>query len=339
MKNVYEENSKNNQRIWFTILIWVALASLPFWLLKQDFLQGIAIRVFILAGLAYALNIVGGMGGQLSLGNAAFFGLGAYTSALLFINYEISPWAGMIVGGIVAAVFAVLIGYPCFRLRGIYFSLATFVFSLIMEAIFRHFGNITGGDVGLSIPLKGNAPLYFQFANSLPYYFIGLGLLLITFLINLAVTRSKFGYLLLAIRYDQDAAATLGVDATKVKLLAFVLNGVLSAMVGTFYVQYMLFIDPASAFGMMVSVQIILVMIAGGMGSLWGPLLGAAFLIPLGELTNEFLGGSGAGIDKIIFATILIAFVILLPKGLISIPVVINHLRAVSGSAGGGGCK
>lgn len=304
----------------FQLLFWLALISLPFWLFSGNFYLGIAIRVFTFASLAYAWNIISGLGGQLSLGNAAFFGIGAYTTALLSINFGVNPWVGMIIGAVLAAIVSVMLGLPCFRLTGIYFALATFAFSLILETVFRHFINITGGDVGLSIPLKGNEPSLFQFSSSLPYYFIGLALLFVFYLINVLVLRSKLGFYLSAIKSDQIAAETLGIDSVKVKLYAFIINAFLTAIIGTFYLQYTLFIDPNSAFGMLLSVQIILVTICGGIGTLWGPILGAAFLIPLGEITNESLTHFGSGFDKIIYSVVLIIFIMLLPKGLVSIP-------------------
>lgn len=311
-------------RLLLTIPVWVVLGTLPLWLLQGEFGQSIMVRVFVLAGLAFAFNIIGGFGGQLSLGNGAFFGLGAYTSALLLIHFNLTPWVGMFGGGIIATILAVGIGFPTFRLRGIYFALATFAVTLILEILTRHFGSLTGGDVGLSVPLKGNAPGYMQFDNTLPYYLLGLGLVIVCFVVNRAVLRSKFGYCLLSIKYDQAAASTLGVNALKMKLLAFVLSGFLSGMIGGFYVQYYLFIDPATGFGMNLSVQIVLLTVAGGLGSVWGPLLGAAFLIPVGEASKELLSEYGAGIDKIIYAVILIAFVILLPRGLVSVPKLIS---------------
>jgi len=302
------------------LIFLVIMGSLPFWTLNTVYYQGIFIRALIYVGLAQSWNIIGGLGGQLSLGHACFLGIGGYTSGLLFEHLGITPWIGGLVGMGAAVVISLMIGYPCFRLTGIYFALASFTVSLILEILARHFDKLTGGDVGLSIRLLGDAPAYFQFSNPKYYYYIGLAIVGFYFLITRRILNSRFGYYLKAIRDDQGAAEIMGVDSARVKLMAFAISAFMAAFVGTFYVQYNLFIDPAAGFGMHQSVQILLASIAGGIGSLWGPVLGGLFIIPVGEITNAYLGKGIPGIDVLVYGAILLIIILYIPKGLISLP-------------------
>jgi branched-chain amino acid transport system permease protein len=296
------------------------MASLPFWTLGTVYSQGVVIRALIYVGLAQSWNIIAGLGGQLSLGHACFLGIGAYTSGLLFENFGLTPWIGALAGIGAAMLLSFLIGYPCFRLTGIYFALASFTVSLILEILARHFDKLTGGDVGLSIRLLGDAPGQFQFSDPRYYYFIGLAIVSLYFFITQGILRSRFGYYLKAIRDDQGAAESMGVDSARVKLVAFAISAFMAALVGTFYIQYNLFIDPAAAFGMHQSVQILLASIAGGIGSLWGPVIGGLFIIPVGEITNALFGKGTPGIDVLIYGAILAIIILYIPKGLVSLP-------------------
>jgi branched-chain amino acid transport system permease protein len=298
----------------------IIMGSLPFWALNTVYSQGVLIRALIYVGLAQSWNIITGLGGQLSFGHACFLGIGGYTSGLLFENFGLTPWIGVFVGIGAAVLFSFLIGYPCFRLTGIYFALASFTVSLILEVLARHFDKLTGGDVGLSIRLLGDAPAYFQFSNPKYYYIIGLAIVSFYFLITRWIMDSRFGYYLKAIRDDQGAAECMGVDSARVKLIAFAISAFMAALVGTFYVQYNLFIDPAAAFGMNQSVQILLVSIAGGIGTLWGPIVGGLFIIPVGEITNALFGKGIPGIDVLVFGAILLVIILYIPRGLISLP-------------------
>jgi branched-chain amino acid transport system permease protein len=294
----------------------VFVASLPFWLLTSQFTIGIAVRVLVFACLAVSWGLLAGYGGQVSFGHAAFFGLGAYTTALLFIDLRVTPWLGMWAGVLVALVASFVIGLPSFRLRGIFFSLCTFAFSLILQTCFTYFQRLTGGDVGVSLPLLGNRPEYFEFEALYAYYYFGLLLLIATIGGVYLFMRSRLGLYLLALRDSHEAAESLGVNTTYVKMAALLVSATACALAGSLYVGYTYFIDPSSAFGVGVSLQIALLGIAGGLNTVWGPALGAAVLIPVGEWLNTTLGGSHAGVQLIIYSCVLILIVLLLPRGM-----------------------
>jgi branched-chain amino acid transport system permease protein len=284
------------------------------------------VLVLLYAGLAQAWNLLGGYAGQVSLGNAAFFGIGAYTSTYLLLERTISPWLGLVAGAVLAAIFAVIIGYPVFRLGGHYFAIATIALAEIMLILFSNWGAV-GGSVGLSVPfIRGedrrpaDSWLYMQFNQMREgYLIIALVLATLVTLIVVLVERSKIGYYLRAIKNDQEAARTLGVNVLKYKLIALVLSASLTAMLGTFYAQYLLFIDPETTMRLELSVLIALVAILGGVGTVAGPLLGAAVLIPLSELTRSTLGGSGTTLDLVLYGGLIILVSVIQPNGLIAL--------------------
>lgn len=306
-------------------LILVALLALPQVMENQSRLN-IAILVLIYAALAQAWNILGGYAGQISLGNAVFFGIGAYTSTVLLGEWAVTPWLGMLAGAAVAAVFAVIIGYPVFRLGGHYFAIATIALAEIVLAVFANW-EFVGGAVGLQIPFARNAEgrpvdswYYLQFNESrVPYFYIALALAVIVTAATIAVARSKIGYYLRAIKNDQQAARTLGVSVLRYKLIAIAISAAFTAVVGTFYAQYLLFIDPETTMRLELSVLIALVAILGGVGTVIGPLIGAAVLIPASELTRGQFGGSGTAVDLILYGGLIVLISVFQPNGLVGL--------------------
>lgn len=265
-------------------------------------------------------NIISGFGGQLSFGHTVFFGLGAYTTGLLFSKFHVTPWLGLLGGGIMAACVSVLMGYLLFRLKGIYFALATFTTTLIFMILATHFDNITGGAVGFSVPLIGDAPLQFQFANKVWFYYITLLLATILFLISKAVYSSRMGLFLRAIKDDDHAAEASGVKNFRTKMLAFILSAFLTGIVGGVYLQYTFFIDPSSAFGISTATQIVFLAVVGGAGRVWGPVLGAAILVPLQQLLTSISSNPiAAGVSQILYAVVIIVILLSNPQGLLSI--------------------
>lgn len=309
-----------------SVLVLV-LASLPWWALTNPYYTGIAITALTFVALALAWNIISGIGGQLSMGHGAYFGLGAYTSTLLLVRLGVTPWIGMIAGAVVAALFGLCLGFPSFRLKGVYFKLVTFVAALILEIICRSWSDFTGGDPGLQVPLLRNAPAMYQFGSPLPYFYIILVIVSLYFLLTRWVLRSRFGYYLQALRDDQVAAEVLGINTLFMKLSGFALSAGLTALVGTFYAQYVLFIDPASTFGMFVSVKIALPSIVGGAGTLWGPVIGGLLLIPVAEIGNAQFTGTLTGVDVVLYSVVLIVTAIFLPRGLVNLPEFISQKR------------
>lgn len=280
--------------------------------------RDVLIRIFLFATLAQAWNILAGYCGQISLGHAIFFGTGAYTSGLFVVNDLASPWLAMVVGALLAVVLSQLIGAPVFRLRGHYFAIATIAVGEIVHILAVNW-ELIGAARGLYIPIKRPDSLVnFQFHQSKAvYYYIVLGLLVLGLVVTRLIERSRLGYYFRAVREEQDAAASLGVRVARTKRVAFAISAALTAACGTFYAQYVLFIDPESVFPLSLSILICLIAVLGGVGTLWGPLVGAAVLIPLGEATRIYLGGTGKALDLVIYGALIMVISVLQPAGLV----------------------
>ena len=281
--------------------------------------QNTAILMLMTAQLGVAWNILGGYAGQVSLGHAAFFGAGAYVSTLLSIRLGLSPWLGMGAGAMVSAALGVLVGWPCFRLKGHYFAMATIAVGEIVQTLVNGSDRL-GGAVGFTLPLVEAGFWGFVFNRSkLPYYYIALGLLLATVLVNWAVNRSHVGYYLRAIKDEPDAARSLGVSLTRYKMIAMVLSAGLTAMGATLYAQKELFIDPGSTLSTSLSIKIALVAILGGAGRLWGPVLGAVVLTAIEEASRIAFGGTGRGTDLVIYGLLLVLIAVFQPAGIVGL--------------------
>lgn len=295
------------------VLLLAVLVALPF-AISNPYALSIITFTLLYAYLALAWNIIGGIAGQLSLGHAAYFGIGGYTSTLMFLHLGISPWLGMLAGAGVAAIAAVIIGFPCFRLRGAYFALATLAAAMILKIIAENSQVALGGPGGLEVRLLHDAPLQFQHTRKEFYYAIIVVLTTFALLINRAVLRSRLGYYLIAIRNDQDAALALGVNTTQCKLKTAALSAALTAIGGTFYAQFVLFISPEKVFGANMSVQIAVMCIIGGRGTVWGPALGALLLFSAQEGARYVTGGM-IGADMMLYALLLMAVIRFEPRG------------------------
>jgi branched-chain amino acid transport system permease protein len=299
------------------------LIGLPM-VVKSSFAIDIFIRILLFSFIGTAWNLMGGYAKQLSLGHAAYFGLGAYTSTLLEINYDVSPWIGMVVGGVVAVLASLPIGWLCFRLRGPYFTIATIATAQALMLIFLKFRDFAWGAEGTTIPNLGAAPLMMQFENKSSYYYVVLGLLLVSLLITWLIERSWIGNYLVAIGEDEDAAEAIGVNAPKMKRDIYMISAFLTALAGTFYTQYIYFIDPATAFSFNVSIEAALVSIVGGIGTLWGPLIGTVLLETTSTLLQSWLGSSIGGVQLTVYSLILMAVILWRPTGLMGM---IEELR------------
>ncbi len=282
--------------------------------------RDVLIRIFLFATLAQAWNILAGYCGQISLGHAIFFGTGAYTSGMFVANDLASPWVAMVVGAVLAVVLSQLIGAPVFRLRGHYFAIATIAVGEIVHITAVNWDWI-GAARGLFLPIKRPDSLVnLQFhQNKQAYYYIALALLLIALAVTRRIERSRTGYYFRAIREDAGAAASLGIPVARYKQRAMALSAALTAMCGTFYAQYVLFIDPESVFALSLSILICLVAVLGGVGTLWGPLIGAAVLVPLSEGTRVYLGGTGKAIDLVIYGALIMTISVVQPAGLVGL--------------------
>ncbi len=276
----------------------------------------LAILVLMAAQLGVSWNIVGGYAGQVSLGHAAFYGLGAYTSTLLLIKFGINPWVGMVAGGVVAVALSLAFGWSCFRLKGHYFAMATIAVAELVQIFFTEW-EWGGAAVGLYIPMAKTGWAWMNFATKLPYYWLALGLLLVTLAANFWIERSYLGYYFRAIKDEPDAARSIGVNIARYKQIALSVSAFFTAVGGSLYAQKELYIDPNSVLSTGLSIKMALVSILGGVGTLFGPVIGAVVLTSIEEFTRIIFGGSGRGTDTIIYASLIIAIAVFYPTGIV----------------------
>jgi branched-chain amino acid transport system permease protein len=302
-------------KITVLVALAIVLLALP-QVVKNSFAVEIFVRILLFSFIGVAWNLMGGYAKQLSLGHAAFFGLGAYTSTIMQVDFGISPWIGMVAGGAVAALASLPIGWLCFRLRGPYFTIATIATAQALMLIFLKFRDLAWGAEGTTIPNLGSAPLMLQFETKASYYYVVLGLLTLGLFITWKIEKSWMGYYLVAIGEDEDAAQAIGVNAPKVKRDIYMISAFLTALAGTFYTQYIYFIDPATAFSFNISIEAALVSIVGGIGTLWGPVIGTVLLETTSALLQSWLGSSTGGIQLTVYALILMAIILWRPTGL-----------------------
>ena len=298
-------------------LAFLALVIYP-WVLTNPFPRHLMIMLLLYAMMGLGWNILGGFAGQISVGHGIYFGLGAYTSTMLLMKLGITPWVGMLGGVLVAELAALVVGYACFRLGGRYFSMATLVIGEIGRIVFTNFGWV-GGAVGLFLPVLEESVINFQFhASKIPYYYIILAFTVLATVTTYVIAKTRLGYYFRAVRDDPDAARSLGIDITRYKLIALGISVFFTAIGGSFYAQYILFIDPISTMNFMISLTITLLVVLGGMGTLWGPIIGAFVLIPITELTRVYWGGAGRAIDLVIYGALIVLIAIYQPQGLVA---------------------
>jgi len=282
---------------------------------SQSFHVHVMILVFMFGMLGVAWNIMGGYAGMFSFGQAAFFGIGAYTSSYLSIAYGVNPWIGLFTGGCAAALVAAAIGYPCSSLRGHYFAIASIAFAEIVRIVFNNW-KMVGAAEGLSLPMQNESFANFLFNSSkLPYYYIMLAFLLMSLAVCYFIATSKMGYYFRAIKESHEIAQVIGVDVALYRLMAIMISAFLSAVAGTFYAQYILYIDPGSVMLLATSIQIVLISMLGGAGSIMGPVIGAAILIPASEYTRVALGHKGTGVDMLIYGLLITLISMYYPEG------------------------
>jgi branched-chain amino acid transport system permease protein len=291
-------------------------------LLQVDFTfpytRHLFILIFLYALTAQAWNILAGYCGQVSFGHVAYFGIGAYTSSMLLMNFHLTPWIGMLAGGLAAIALALVVGIPTFRLTGHYFAIATLAIAETVQTIFINW-NAAGEAKGLWLPVMKDSWLNFQWKSKLPYYYVALALLCLVYLATYWMERSKLGFYFRAIRDDAVATSSLGVDILKYKLVALSMSAFFSALAGSFYAQYVLFIDPFSVLPMQHSVLVVLLATFGGVGTYWGPIVGTAILIPVSEFVRIRFGGTGGAEDLIVYGVLIVLIAALEPAGIVGI--------------------
>jgi branched-chain amino acid transport system permease protein len=298
------------------VLALAAAAALPF-VLPSNYAVNVATMILFAAFLGQAWNIAGGFAGQTSFGHVVFFGTGAYASTILQISWGWNPWLGWIAAAVAGGIVGLAIGVLAFRagLRGSYFALITLAFAEVFRILANSVG-FTRGGLGLLITADARAA-NMQFKDPRWFYWIALGLVLASLAIAWWLKRSRFGARLAAIRENEDAARALGIDTFREKTLCLGISGAMAGAGGTFYAQKYLYIDPTIAYGVEKSVEMLLVTMIGGAGTAFGPLVGAAVLGGVGELTRAY--ATGQGLSLVVYGAILIAIVAWLPDGLIGL--------------------
>ena len=315
------------------ILVVLALFAMVPLITQSNLVLNFLVMAFLIALVGQGWNLLGGYGGQYSFGHAAFFGTGAYATAILQTRYGINAWLGFGIGVVAGALVGAVIGALSFRsgLRGSYFALVTLAFAEVLRII-ASVAPITGAGVGTLIKLDLR-PEAFQFQSRAPFYWIILALVGVSLILVRWIEDSRFGAYLVAVRENEDAAKALGIDATAVKLAAMTISAALTAAGGCFYAQYFLFIDAGIAYGPWISIEALLAPIIGGIGTVYGPLVGALAVKLLGEWT-KLAAGDAPGLDLVIYGGVLIAVVAFAPRGIAGVFGDISHrLRGTKGAA------
>jgi branched-chain amino acid transport system permease protein len=303
---------------WFWPAIVVALVVAYPLVFTTPFQQRLGALVLLYAIAASAWNIVGGYAGQVSVGHVVFFGCGAYGALAAYTHFGLPPLAGVPVGVAVSVLIAAVIGVPTLRLSGHYFSMATIAVAELVRLIATNVEYL-GAAVGLSGPTIPRTVLDLSFTSAVPYYYLFLAVLALTLGLTWKMERSRIGYYLRAIKDSQRAARSLGVAAGRYKLYAFMLSAGLTSVAGALYAMMFGFVDPESGLGILISVKMLIMAALGGAGLLFGPLVGAAILVPLEEISNNLLGGKGAGLTFVAYGAIIVLIARFQPGGLLDL--------------------
>jgi branched-chain amino acid transport system permease protein len=284
---------------------------------NDSFTLNVLATTFLFAGLATAWNIIGGLGGQFSLGHSVFFATGAVISANLFLAFQLSPWLSLPIVAVVSAALSVAISWPVFRLRGPFFSIATMALTEVLLALAMYFDRFTGGARGISIPFRmGLQNMIFK--DRFSYALLMLGFLAVTLLVMAIVMRSRLGYALQAVRDNEDAAMASGIDVLRTKLAGMAISAALTGMGGTLFLMYVRVVDPPALFSLFdIGVKIAMIALVGGIGTIYGPLLGALLLVLLENYLRAQLGGSIPGSNLIVLGCVLMLTALFLRRGIL----------------------
>jgi branched-chain amino acid transport system permease protein len=293
-------------KLLLTIML-AALVAAPY-LFQARYAQHVLILVLLYVTVGSAWNILGGFAGQVSLGHAAFFGIGAYSASIIASKTALSPWWAIVVGPLAVLPMALAVGWICFRLRGPYFVLATIAIGEMIRLVALNWRDVTGGAVGVVI-----RPSIFSGTSKIPYYYVILTMAAATAWLCYFISRRKLGYFLMAIREDEETAESIGINTARYKLIALEISAALTAMAGAFYANYFLFVDPTIVLPLALSVEIVLIAIIGGLGTVAGPVLGAVLL----KLSSEIFRNQFERANLLIYGLLLVSVILFMPDGLI----------------------
>ena len=300
------------------IVLVVGVFTLPLWMSSPAYLQ-IVILLFWYAYITTSWNMVGGWAGVLPLGHSAYIGIGAYTSTVLAIHYGLSPWIGMLAGGIIASIVGIIIGIPTLKMRGAYFALSTMAFGegvrVFVENTDKLGPFVLNGPRGICIPLIESFT-NFQFMSKVPYYYIILIMLCIALFVTWYMSRIRIGYYLNAGGEEPEAAQSLGVNVARYKVIAMGISCFMTALAGTFYAQLMLYFYPKGILGLDLSFEIAFISLIGGRGTLAGPVIGALLLRPVTDFSRIYFSNMLPGLHLVIYGLVLILIMLYQPRGL-----------------------
>lgn len=324
---------ESGQKALLKFLAGMALAFAPFLVLLEDaHWVNIIAFTYLMAGLAAAWNIIGGFGGQFSLGHGVFFAIGAYMTAQFYSLWGISPWLTMIPAALFAALVAVLISWPTFRLRGPFFAIATLAFNEVAFVISNHFDSLTGGPRGMMIPYKAGLENMI-FRERWQYALLMFVFMALVVGVTVVLRRSRLGYYLLAVREDEDAARASGINVLGTKLRGMALSAGLTAIGGTLFVMYLRFVDPPTLFTLPeVGVKFALLSLIGGIGTIAGPLLGAALIIPFENFLRGELANALPGVSLAVLGLLMVLAALFMKRGVVG--VIDDLLHRVRGKGG-----
>ena len=283
---------------------------------KSPYVLNVFILVFYMSTLSMAWNLLGGMTGQNSLGHAAYMGLGAYVSCLFITKAHLNPWISGALGMVIVGLVAGVIFFPCFILRGPYFTLVSIAFGEALRQFIIN-SSFFGRASGIGLPFKrGDSLLAFRFMGKEPYYYIGLIMLVLIYLLMKKIERSRMGYALRTIREDEDAAAAIGINPIRYKVMAVIVSAMVAALVGFFYANYMRYIDP-ELMVLAKSTESVLPAVVGGAAYVEGPLVGGLIMIPLSEFLRANFSSVLPGINMLLYAVVLLVVIRFRPTGIL----------------------
>ena len=320
---------KSGTLSYFEIALLAACVGVLVLGIPESFMD-VVLLSFLWGGLALAWNIAGGYAGMLSFGHAAFFGVGAYTSTILSVDAGLSPWIGMWLGAILAALVGGVLSLVCARLRGPFFILSTLATAEVIRICALNWASLTGGPEGLAIPpVASLASMVFDSKQT--YALLMLGYLVLMYVFTKVLEASRYGFYMFAVRDDEDAAGAAGINALFVRTAAMALSAFLTAIGGSLFAQYFLYLDPTHVFSLELSFQFALLPALGGLGTAIGPVLGAFAITPLSELLRSYLGDSVAGLHLVIYGGVVIVVMLYFPGGMAA---ALNRLAARKGGKG-----